>query len=74
MTDEFRKEIARKIIGDAYGEGDFWILSSLELRGFYNVKNDWEPIPSTLCCARDEARRILGESESTKLSIQSLKR
>lgn len=70
MTDEEIKEMARMIIRhDDY----FYELSCYELRCLYGAK-EHEVIPSTCCCARHEARRIVGEPEASKISIKGMKR
>lgn len=67
------KEIARMILEDST-DSNFNILYEGELRALYGQLHTECPIPSTACCARDQARRVLGEPEATQCSIRSLKR
>jgi len=70
MTEEYRKEIARSLISDP-SDSFFSELSFGELQAFYGVCA-CTPVPSTASCARDEARRIIGEPESSELCRQAL--
>ena len=72
MTDWERKEIARRLIVDLddsyfhqelYPDGD--------LNAFYGAC-ECKVVPSTACCARDEARRIIGEPEASNLLAKAL--
>jgi hypothetical protein len=73
MTDEDRKAIARLILSDPY-DSEFHRMDYEELQDFYNVKCRCEVVPTTARCARDEARRILGEPESSRLTLRSLRK
>jgi len=72
MTEKERKDIARRLIVDLddsyfheelYPDGD--------LNAFYGACK-CEVVPSTACCARDEARRIIGEPEASNLLAAAL--
>jgi len=70
MTDEERKEMARFILSDPY-DGNFDQLSYPQLQAFYGAGHG-EVVPTTACCAKGEARRILGEPEASELTRQIL--
>jgi len=70
MNDNARKSMARRILED---DSSFNIFSYDELKEFYGAKKD-EVVPNTLCCARNEARIILGEPEASEASRNSLER
>ena len=73
MTDQERKIIARKILTDLHGDY-FRELDYETLQDFYKCKCKCESVPNTLCCATDEARRIIGEPTASKLLEDALKR
>jgi hypothetical protein len=72
MTPEERKEIARRLIVDLDDNYFQEIWQDDLLRDFYGVKCDCEPIPTTAICAKNEARRIIGEPEASKLLSKAL--
>jgi hypothetical protein len=73
MTDEEKKVLARKILKDDSGS-EFRILFPGELRALYGEEHSSYTIPQTECCARDQARRILGEPEASECSMVSLRK
>jgi hypothetical protein len=72
MTQDTRKYIAQELLRDP-DSSIFRELGMDTLTDFYGAARH-EVVPSTLVCAKEEARRILGESEASKLTLQSLKR
>ena len=73
MTDKERVYIARRLL-QSLDDGFFYELDYTDLQAFYGAKCDCEPVPSTACCARDAARRIIGEPEASRLVSNALKK
>jgi len=71
MTDVERRETARRILEDPE-DSFFWELSYEDLQDFYNTRCRCEAVPTTACCANDEARRIIGEPEASKIVLRAL--
>jgi len=72
MTEKERKYIARRLLSDPYGSF-FQELSEEELKAFYRTKCQCEVIPSSVQCAINYAREVLGEPEASRLTIKILK-
>lgn len=68
-----RKKIARHLLADT-DDSFFNDLSYEQLQGFYGAKCSCEVVPSTACCARDEARHILGEPLASRITIKALQK
>jgi len=73
MTMSERKDIARHLLRDL-GDSYFRELDYEELQAFYGAKCDCECVPTTAVCASEEARRILGEPEASKIVMYALER
>lgn len=72
MTQDDRRYIAQELLRDPESS-IFFELGRDSLNDFYGAARH-EVVPSTLICAKEHARVILGEPEASKLTLQGLKR